>query len=296
MQTERVVLGCLAAVLALAVIGGRAVEPAAGQRMEPAPEEIEDMGVDEHLGQQVPLDVPFVDSDRSEVVLGDFFDGTRPVILTLNYSDCPMLCSLQLNGLFRGLDGMKWDLGENFQMVTVSIDPKELPERAQLTKQKYMKAYARPGTGDGWRCLTGKEEDIRKVADAVGFKYFYSEDTGEYIHTAVTMILTPDGRVSRYLYGVEYDPQTIRLSLVEAAEGKIGSTIDRVLLFCFHYDETKGRYGPHAVVVMRVGGVLTVLTLVGLVLVFRRRGAAAAAREQGRGEDNEAETKTESAS
>jgi protein SCO1/2 len=192
----------------------------------------------------------------------------------MNYSDCPMLCSLQLNGLLDGLKEMKWDLGENFRVVTVSIDPNESPARSQLTKQKYLKLYARPGVSGGWRFLTGKEEDIRRLADEVGFGYSYVKDTGEYAHAAAVIVLTPEGKISRYLYGVAYDPQTLRLSLVEAGEGKIGSTMDQILLFCFHYDETKGRYGPAAVGVMRVGGVLTMLCLGGMLLVFWRRESA----------------------
>jgi len=244
--------------------------PAAAQRMEPAPKEVESVGVDARLGVQVPLDLPFVDSDRTQVTLGRFFDGKRPVILTLNYSNCPMLCSLQLNGLFEGLGRMAWNLGENFQMVTVSIDPRELPERAQSTKQKYLKLYGRPGVANGWHVLTGDERNIRRLADTVGFRYRYVSATGEYAHVAVTMILTPDGRMSRYLYGIEYDPQTIKLSLVEAGEGKIGSTMDQIILFCFHYDETKGRYGPAALAVMRVAGVLCVIGLAGMVYFFAR--------------------------
>jgi protein SCO1/2 len=262
------------AVWALSIV------PAFAQRAEPAPKELEEVGVTEHRGDQTPLDLPFVESDGRDVRFGDFFDGKRPVILTLNYSNCPMLCSLQLTGLFQGLEGMQWDLGENFQMVTVSIDPKESPERAQLTKQKYLKMYGRPGVAAGWHCLVGDEENIRKLADTVGFGYTFVQDTGEYAHAAVTMILTPNGVVSRYLYGVEYDPQTIRLSLVEAAEGKIGSAMDQILLFCFHYDETKGRYGPAAAAVMRIGGTLTLLGLGVVVLVFWRRGAARDARQE----------------
>jgi len=244
--------------------------PMAAQRMEPAPKEVENVGVDAHLGVQVPLDLPFVDSDRTQVTLGRFFDGKRPVVLTLNYSNCPMLCSLQLNGLFEGLGRMAWNLGENFQMVTVSIDPRELPERAQSTKQKYLKLYGRPGVANGWHVLTGEDKHIRRLADAVGFRYRYVHATGEYAHAAVTMILTPDGRVSRYLYGIEYDPQTIKLSLLEAGEGKIGSALDQIILFCFHYDETKGRYGPAAMTVMRVAAVLGVIGLAGMVYFFAR--------------------------
>jgi protein SCO1/2 len=235
---------------------------------------LNDVGIEEQRGGQIPLDLPFIDSSGQAVVLHDLFDGTRPVLLTLNYSNCPMLCSLQLDGLFTGLQEMPWALGENFQMVTVSIDPLETPQRAQLTKQKYLKLYGRATAANGWRVLTGKEEHIQRLADAVGFHFQYVPATREYAHAAAAIILTPDGRVSRYLYGVEYDPQTIRLSLVEAGEGKIGSAVDQVLLFCFHYDETKGRYGPAAAALMRTGAALTVLCLGCMLFAFWRRGPA----------------------
>jgi protein SCO1/2 len=260
------------------------------QRKEPAPAELEEVGITENLGGQLPLDLPFTESNGRELRLGDLLDGERPALLTLNYSSCPMLCSLQLNGLFDALGDMKWDLGENFVMLTASIDPTETPARAQLTKQNYLKDYGRPGVAGGWRCITGEEANIKALADAVGFHYTYVEDTGEYAHAAVTIVLTPDGRVSRYLYGVEYDPQTIRLSLVEAADGGIGSSMDQILLFCFHYDATKGRYGPAAQNVMRFGGFLTIVGVVGMIAVFWRRSSQRVgqpAEEEPQDEDTE---------
>jgi protein SCO1 len=247
---------------------------ALAQRAEPLPKELEGVGVTEHLGDEIPLDLPFVDSDGKPVVLKQFFDGTRPIVLTLNYSNCPMLCSLQLNGLFEGLKRMPWAIGDQFDMVTVSFDPLETTERARMTKQKYMEVYRRAGVAKGWHFLTGKEADIKKLADAVGFRYRYSEERRQYMHVAVTFILTPDGRVSRYLYGVEYDPQTLRLSLVEAADGKIGSTMDQVLLFCFHYDAESGRYGPAALRLMQVGAGLTVVVVGSTIWLLRRREKA----------------------
>lgn len=238
------------------------------ERKEAAPEEIQDVGVDEHPDVQIPLDLPFVDSNGQKVRLGDFFDGKTPVILTLNYSNCPMLCSLQLNGLFEGLQGVDWNLGDQYRMVTVSIDPEEKPERAESTKEKYLTIYGRPNVADGWHCLTGNDADIHKLADSVGFRYAYLPETKEYAHAAVTMVCTPDGRLSRYLYGVEYPPQTVRLALLEASQGKIGTTMDRVLLFCFQYDETAGRYGPSALKIMKAGGVLTLVFLGGLLGIY----------------------------
>lgn len=264
---------CLAARLLLAAALWLSVGMAlAADRIEPAPREVQDVGVTEHLSAQLPLDLPFVDSSGKRVALRQFFDGKRPVIVTMNYSNCPMLCSLQLNGLFNGLQGMEWDLGGKFQMITVIIDPKESPQRAALTKKKYLVAYGRQGVSEGWHLLTGRDEDIKRLAGTLGFRYTYDPDTKQYAHAAVTFICTPQGKVARYLYGIEYDPQTLKLSLLEAAEGKIGTTLDRVVLFCFHYDATKGRYGPAAVKLMKAGGAVTLVVLAGMLAFFWRQG------------------------
>ena len=260
----------LAVLVTVAVL---AADPHAtsAQRTEPMPNELQEVGITEHLDEKIPLDLKFVDEQGHPVKLGDFFSGEKPVALTLNYSNCPMLCSLQLNGLFDGFKMMAWDIGDQFEMITVSIDPLETPERARATKQKYLKIYRRAGATEGYHCLTGREENIKALADAVGFRYKYSPDTKQYAHAAATFILTPDGRVSRYLYGVQYAPQTLRLSLAEASEGKVGSTMDQILLFCFHYDAERGRYGPAAFQLMRLGGGLTVLILAGTILIYRHR-------------------------
>jgi protein SCO1 len=249
-------------------------ESARAQRAEPLPEELKGVGVTEHPGEQIPLDLEFVDSDGKPVMLKQFFDGKRPVVLTLNYSNCPMLCSLQLSGVFDALKRMPWAVGDQFDMITVSFDPLETSERARMTKQKYLDIYRRAGAAEGWHFLTGREEDIKKLADAVGFRYRYSEVKRQYFHVAVTFILTPDGRLSRYLYGVEYDPQTLRLAMVEAAGGKIGSTTDQILLFCYHYDAESGRYGPAAFRLMQLGGGLTILIGGGAIWILRRREKA----------------------
>ena len=243
------------------------------QRTEPAPKELEGVGITEHLDATVPKDLSFVDSEGHEVSLGQFFDGRRPVVLTMNYSNCPMLCGLQLNGLFKGLGAMDWTFGQQFDMVTVSLDPLETPQRATQTKDKYLKAYGRPGAGAGWHWLVGREENIRKLADTVGFGYAYIPESKQYAHAAGLMICTPEGHVSRYLYGIDYDPQTLRLSLVEAADGRIGSSLDQVLLYCFHYDAQSGRYGPKAMVLMRIGAALTLFGLGTVLGFFWRRDA-----------------------
>ncbi len=279
---------CRYAVLAAGVVWavfvvapGRAARAQPFERAEETPKELENVGTDEHLGAPVPRELAFLDSSGRPVSLRDFFDGRRPVLLTMNYSDCPRLCSLQLNGLFRGLERLGWTLGDQFQMLTVSIDPRESPQRAQATKEKYLEAYGRPASDQGWHCLVGTEENIRRLADAVGFRYAYVEETRQYAHAAVTMVLTPDGRVSRYLYGIEYDPQTLRLALLEAAEGKLGTTVDKVILFCFRYDSAAGRYAPVAGRVMTLGASLFAVGLGGTLLAFWGREAVRARRSAG---------------
>ena len=279
------VLGWSALVVGEAIPSQEYVDP--GGRMEPTPDELAQVAITPNRGAQVPLEIPFVDSARGEVTLGDSFDGTRPVILTLNYSNCPMLCSLQLNGLFAALEQLQWDIGENFQMVTVSIDPLETPEEAEATKQRYLKLYGRPGVGDAWHSLvTSNEEDIHSLADVVGFGYAYDARTEEYAHPAVAIVLTPDGRVSQYLTGVVYEPQTVRLALLEAGQGQIGSTLDMVLLYCLQFDPERGRYTV-AMNVMRAGGLVTLLALAGMIFAFwrvgNRRGVSPAAGEASAG-------------
>ncbi len=249
------------------------VVPDPVDRQEPLPDELEGVGITEHLEAQVPLDLKFKDERGNIVQLRDYFKKDRPVILTLNYYMCPMLCTLQLNGLIEGLKNMEWVPGNQFEIVTVSINPAETPSLAQLKKQNYMKEYGRPAAAQGWHFLTGQQENIKKLADTVGFGYRFDEQTMQYAHAAALFILTPDGKISRYLYGIQYDAQTLRLSLVEASEGKVGSTLDYVLLTCFHYSATEGRYAIAAVGLMRIGGALTVIILGIVLLSFWLRDA-----------------------
>ncbi len=269
--TRTAVGGPLRRTLLCGVVVLLGCSAAYAQRKEEAPSDLLGVGVTEHLNDQLPLDLPFVDFNGTAVKLGDYFDATHPVVLTLNYSNCPMLCSLQLDGLFDALKEMKWDLGNEYRMVTVSIDPTEPSERAAMTREKYLQRYGRPGCGAGYAVLTGKSKQIKELTDIVGFQYRYVPETGEYAHTAVTMICTPDGRLSRYLYGVEYDQQTLRLSLLEAAQGKIGTSMEQFLLFCFHYDAAKGKYGPAAFNLMKLGALTTVLVVGGALVVYWRR-------------------------
>jgi protein SCO1/2 len=200
------------------------------------------------------MDLEFRDENGDTVTLGQFFDGERPVILTLNYYRCPMLCGLMLNGMVDGLEQMKWTAGNEFEIVTVSINPLETPALAREKKQNYLKRYDRPSAASGWHFLTGNEPEIQRLAETVGFSYKYDPEQQQYAHPAVMFVCTPDGHVSRYLYGIEYPPKRLKLALLEASEGEIGSTLDQIVLYCYHYDPSNRRYSPVAMNIMRVGG------------------------------------------
>ncbi len=229
------------------------------------PAALDEVGIEEHLDAGLPLDLEFVDEDGNTVRLGDYFDGRRPVILTLNYYRCPMLCGLQLNGVVDGLEQMDWTPGVEFEMVTVSINPLETPELAAAKKQNYLKRYQRPAAARGWHFLTGKEVDIRRLAEAVGFGYRYDPETDQYAHAAAIFVSTPDGRVARYLYGIEYPQRKMKLALMEASEGRIGGPLDQLIMYCYHYDPSSRRYAPVAMNIMRLGGGATALVF-GLAL------------------------------
>jgi protein SCO1/2 len=239
------------------------------QNKDKLPIGAEGVGITQNLDAQIPLDLEFTDSSGKKVTLGQLFDGKLPTILTMNYSDCPMLCSLQLNGLIDAVKPMTWRLGEEYQIITVSIDPLESPERAQLTKQKYLEMYGRVGSSSGWLFLTSqKQERIKKLADCIGFGYKYLPDKKQFVHPALLTICTPSGRVSRYFSGIKYSPRDLRLALYEAGEGKVGSAVDQVLMLCFHYDPESGTYSWAAIRLMRIGGVLTLIILGGTLSFF----------------------------
>lgn len=235
--------------------------PAEAQVVADVPPALEDVGVDEHFDVQVPLDLEFKDEQGRTIRLGDYFKPDRPVILTLNYYRCPMLCGLQLNGFLQGLKELEWMPSDQFEIVTISIDPLETPALAVEKKQNYMAQLGREGAGAGWHFLTGGEPNIQAVADAVGFRYSYDEETAQYAHAAALMVLTPDGRVARYLYGIEYPASKLKFALLEAGQGEIGSPLDQLLLYCFHYDSTDRQYTPVAMNIMRLGGGLTLSIL-----------------------------------
>ncbi len=263
-----------AAPLAVRAADAPAASPSPSPTPPPLPDELEGVGIEEKSGEQTPLDLRFTDSAGKPVVLEQYFGGDRPVILNLGYYGCPMLCGLILNGMLDSLKDIDMLPGEDFEIITVSIDPAESTSLARLKKQNYLKAYGKPAAARGWHFLTGDERNIRALADAVGFKYKWIERRKEFSHSAALIVLTPEGKISRYLYGVQFPRKTLRLSLVEASEGKIGSTFDRITLYCFHYDPAEGTYTLAAHNVMRLGAVTTVLALgsvLGVAFLRERR-------------------------
>lgn len=243
---------------------------AATRNSEEKPNVLRDVGLDQKLGSQVPLDLTFTNEYGEQVPLRKYFNG-KPVVLTMVYYTCPMLCGEVLNGLTGALQIMKFDIGREYNVVTVSIDPRDTPELAAAKHASYVKRYARPGANEGWHFLTGKQEQIAALADAVGFRYKYDAQIKQYAHAAGIMILTPDGKVSQYFYGVEFSPKDIRLALVEASRGNVGSVVDQLMLFCYHYDPATGRYGAAIMNIMRLAAGATILGLVLLVGLLRRK-------------------------
>lgn len=274
---------CATGVALTAIFAGlTTATPALGQRMEPLPAALEGVGIEDRPGAQVPLELEFSGEDGRPVRLGEIVRGQRPVILTLVYYRCPMLCGVLLNGLLDGLKELPWTAGREFDIVTVSIDPLETPTLARFKKQNTMAEYGRPEAATGWRFLTGRPEAIARLAAAVGFSYRWDEETKQYVHAAGIFVLTPRGRVARTLYGVMFEPRTLRLALAEAGEGKVGGASERLFLACFHYDADAGRYVVAAANVMRLGGFATVV-VVGTWLgsLWLRRTAAASHKGAG---------------
>lgn len=247
------------------------------------PKELENLDVDERVGESLPLDLIFRDHRRQDGRVRDWFEGRRPVIVSMNYSNCPMLCNLQLSGLVESLKQLEWTAGEEFDVVSVSMDPSETPERAGQTRQRYLDLYERAGTGTGWRFLVGNRQSIDRLAASIGFKFRFVPERNEYAHPAMFVLCTPDGKIARYMYGVDFPPETLKLSLVEAGEGKVGGTWERILLFCFHYDAEKGRYAPAARNLMRTGGAITVVVIAAFVIWLLRRERRTRASEAGSG-------------
>ncbi|HKW02672.1 MAG TPA: SCO family protein [Vicinamibacterales bacterium] len=231
---------------------------------------LKEVGLDQKLDAQVPLDLKFSDEQGREVTLGSLL-GKKPVVLALVYYECPMLCTEVLNGLVSSLQTISFNAGNEFDIVAVSFDPGETPALAAQKKALYVKRYGRPGAEAGMHFLTGREDAIHALTNAVGFRYKYDPSTDQFAHTAVLTVLTPAGHVSRYLYGIEYQPRNLRLALVEAADGKIGTAVDKALLYCYHYDPETGKYGLAIMNVVRLGGIMTVAAAVSFIVLNLRR-------------------------
>lgn len=259
-----------APILAAVMLGTSALradapveQPAKAQTYKQwVPPEFREIGVDEKSGDVLPLDLKFF-NERGEVVsLKDYFDNTKPVLLQLGYFGCPQLCGQITTGMVKSMKQLTLDLGKDYRLIYVSFDPAEKYQLAAQKKESILREYGRPDGAGSLHLLTGDLQQINQLTRAVGYKYKYVETQQQYSHPAVLMLFTPDGRLSRYLYGQEFDPKTLRLSLVEASEGKIGTTVDRIMLTCFMYDGTTGRYGPRiARMIMQIGGAVSVLVL-----------------------------------
>lgn len=234
------------------------------------PDILKKIGIEQRLGEQAPLDLEFYDEAGNTVPLQQYF-GEKPVILALVYYNCPMLCNLVLNGLTKNLKPLSFSAGEEFDIISLSFDHRETPALAAEKKKNYLKDYDRASAASGWHFLTGDSVNISRLAEAVGFRYQFDPVTKEYAHAGGIMVLTPQGKLARYFYGVDYPSRDLRLSLVEASENKIGSPVDQLLLYCYHYDPRTGKYGLVIMNVLRLAGIATVLLLVAFVIVMLRR-------------------------
>jgi protein SCO1/2 len=233
------------------------------------PPYLENVGIEQHLDLQVSPELSFVDDTGRTVKLGDYF-GNKPLILNLVYYNCTMLCGEALAGLTGAMKMVKFDAGKEFEVVTVSFNPQETPEIAAAKKKDYLARYGRPGAASGWHFLTGQPESINALTKAVGFQYQYDPKINQYAHVTAIMVLTPQGRISRYFYGVDFPPKDLRMGLVEASQGKVGNAVDQVLLYCYHYDPATGKYGAVVNNILRLGAGVTIVFLGALLLILFR--------------------------
>jgi protein SCO1/2 len=235
------------------------------------PPGLKNVGIQQNLNQQIPSDLAFTDDLGRHVRLKDYF-GKRPLILNLVYYNCPMLCGEVLSGLTNSLRMMKFDVGKEFEVITVSFDPHETPEMAAAKKSEFLKRYERAGAEQGWHFLVGDQTSVDALTKAAGFQYQYDQKTRQFAHATAIMILTPEGKIAQYYYGVEYPPKDLRLGLVEAGQGKIGNLVDQILLYCYHYDPAQGKYSAVILRVLRLAGVATMLFLGSFIFLMMRRG------------------------
>ena len=282
-QIRKLVAGAVLLACASAVVWAQAAPKGELGQAPPnqKPSILDHVGIDQHLNQQIPLDLNFVDEHGQPVLLRQYFDQ-KPVIVSMVYFQCPMLCSQVLSGLTFTLNGMPdFNVGREFNVITVSFDPRDKPQDAQENKERYIKRYRRSGSGEGWHFLTGKKEQIDALAQALGFRYAWDEENQQFAHASGIMLLTPDGHIAQYYYGIDFPPRDVHLGLVEASKGKIGSIVDQLVLYCYHYDPRQGRYGVAIFNVLRISALATVLLLGGFVFWMVRRERRAKSGELG---------------
>ncbi len=244
------------------------LSPPASQR----PPGLKHVGIEQHLNDQIPPNLVFRDENGQTVRLGDYF-GKKPLILSLVYYQCPMLCGEVLSGLESALRVLKFDVGKDFDVLTVSFDPKDTPQTATAKKAEYLKRYKRAGAEQGWHFLTGPQDSIDALTNAAGFQYEYDPKTSQFAHATAIMILTPEGKIAQYYYGVEYAPKDLRLGLVQASQNKIGTVVDEVLLYCYHYDPDTGKYGAIVSRILKLSAAATILVLGGFLALMFRMGS-----------------------
>ncbi len=279
-MTTNILFAAIALVASLAATA-QAQPDAPGLREKPGtlsttvPTPLQKVAYEQRLDQQLPLDLPFRDEDGRSVQLRQYF-GERPVVLAFVYYECPMLCTQVLNGLTMSLGVLPESVGKEFDVVTVSFDPRETPVLASAKKKAYLDRYGRDGAAAGWHFLTGDQHAITALTDAAGFKYAWDTASNQFAHASGILVTTPQGRVSRYFFGIEYAPRDLKFALMESSAGRIGSLVDQLLLYCYHYDPAKGSYALVAMNAVRVGGAVTVIALAGFVVIALRREKNAA--------------------
>ena len=287
-SSGKVLLAILWVVMAWSIVPAQAppgpssplygARPASGNPSTGLPPALQEVRIEQKLDQQLPLDLVFRDESGREVKLGQYF-GHKPVVLAFVYYDCPMLCTQILNGMVTSFRVLPFQMGKEFDVVTISFDPRETPELAQKKKKvyvDYLPEKMRADATNGWHFLTGDEANIAKITDAAGFRYRWDEKTQQFAHASAIMVTTPHGKISRYYYGIEYPARDLRFGLIESSANKIGSPVDQLLLYCFHYDPATGRYGAVVMRIMRVAGVITLLGIVAMLFLLKARHAVTA--------------------
>lgn len=266
------IAACLRGAMIFALVA-TASAAVMGRDSAALPTPVRDVGFEQRLDEQIPLDLPFRDETGRAVRLREYFNG-KPLILSLVYFDCPMLCSLSLNGLTNSLGDLRLSAGSDFTVLSISFDPRDTPAQAAERKALYVRRYGRRGAAEGWHFLTGEQDAIQRLTGAVGFRYAYDPGLNQFAHPSGIVVLTPRGKIARYFFGIEYEPKDLRLGLVEASENKIGSVADQLLLLCYHYDPATGKYTGLILTLLRLGGGATLLGLVVFIAAMRRRRRA----------------------